>query len=106
MRHAAKACGIDYNHFVIIMNTQGLTYLFKRPRRPNHNDTMVFIKEGISVEDVRNCHGLLMKDAADILGIDSTTLSRKIKAHFPELRKLFPARGGEAQNISRKGYTS
>lgn len=102
-KDAARRLGVNLKHFYEVIAEHGLGHLF--PRRHRYSDKKGLFKGlGITAEDVASCHGLLQKDAADVLGVGYGRFNAVIRKD-PDLRRLFPAKGGEARYIAEHGYT-
>lgn len=102
MAEAAVKIGIDIAHFSQRMKGLGLQHLFSGRNRYRHR-TEVFPDLGITRAEVESCHGMLQKDAAAELGVSYGAFNARIRRD-PELRALFPAKGGEARRIAEHGY--
>lgn len=62
----------------------------------------LFPRKGITAEDIKECHGMTIKDAAYVLNVSYVQLRRKLKKH-DELRVMFPNRG-KGRWIAQRGY--
>lgn len=102
MERAALRIGVNRKHFASRMKDLGLQNLFSGRNRYRHR-TEVFPDLGITREDVESCVGMLQIDAAAELGVDYEWFNTKV-LRDPELRALFPARGGEVKKIAERGY--
>ena len=64
----------------------------------------LFPRLGITAEDIKECEGMTIKDAAYILGVSYTQLRRKLNTH-PEIKNtIFPHNRAEGRWMAERGY--
>lgn len=106
MADAATKLGVSYAHLAEVAKTHGFTSIFAgRNRYRFAAADVIFPGLGITRDDIESCHGMLKKDAAAILGVSECAFVTTIKKH-PDLHAMFPARGGEAWWLARRGYAN
>lgn len=62
----------------------------------------LFPRKGITREQIEECHGMTIKDAAYALNVSYVQLRRRLNQH-PELRAMFP-NTGKGRWMAQRGY--
>jgi len=94
-RAAAKKLGVSDKYFLVVIKRLGMGHWFRTEKSSNGPPPL------ISKDDLLSVHGMILDDAAELLGVCRNTVKKAIKREG--LRHLFPNLGA-ASWISRRGY--